>query len=423
LWSVPGNERYVAHGSRRIHRELRDLNDRDERYVWDRSAGGNALRETIMRYGWPSYTNWLGPRREQTFAKSLDFFPPLSYRPPPTVRIRVAPVFVPPPLRIVAFPFTTKEYSIDRTALIPAFKGIMDPFSLTTQHYQLTNPDTAYLDLWWPTEHMMLNYRIEMLDSGQTALWRRDSSIVYQLSVDDPLRVLDTTAAGTFLATLTGGSSAKDTRELARAPVAKDHTLRLNTILTGKPVVLSAEILPRTPHEPAARLRFGLRPPPTLREMKPTDVALSDPVFMRLPDRAMSVPVDEASVLQYMAGALTFPSNEMLALYWESYGLAAGDTVQIELKIRRDDEQSASRRIGAALGLASALRDSISIKWTEPDGRHTATNVSASRAVVGRSVALDVKALAPGAYVAIIEMRKGTQAPARSQRRFVITEQ
>ncbi|MEO7362814.1 MAG: hypothetical protein ABI120_20955 [Gemmatimonadaceae bacterium] len=429
LWGVRGNERYVTHGTRRIQVALRSLNNRDERYVWQKNAGGAALQETVVRYGWPSYTNWLGPFNEVDFANKID-----GYRPPPPMRgpissravqLRTRPLGAGGgirPMRLVVYPFTTKEYLTDRTAFVPAFTSVQDPFTLNAKSYDLINTDLSYPDAWWPKEFMKTPITLALLDSGQSSQWRRDSSIVYQLTIDDPLRALDSTATGSSLVMLMGGSSPRSTRELANSPIAPGYTVRLRTELTGKPLVLSAEILPRSPQEQAMRLRFGLRPPPTLRDMKSGELALSDPVFLRLPNRTMTPPVDEVSVLRYMAGGLSFPKSEILALYWESYGFAPGDTVQIELRIRRDDNVSVARRVGSMVGVASALRDSVSIRWTEPDGRHTAVPISGLIPAVGRTVALDVNALAPGTYVAIIEMRKGALAPVRSERRFNITE-
>jgi hypothetical protein len=63
LWSVAGNERYVAHQARRTLIALRSVLGRDERYVWEVAAGGLSMRETIVRYGWPNYTFWPGGRR------------------------------------------------------------------------------------------------------------------------------------------------------------------------------------------------------------------------------------------------------------------------------------------------------------------------------------------------------------------------
>ncbi len=413
LWSTSGNERYVAHQTRRVQAALRAISDRDERYVWAAAGGGDAMRQMVVRYGWPSYTYWPGWQYENGIGRSLERQSPLRRQPHALNSVR--------PPRAVFFPYTVKEYTLDRTALLPKTDAIIDPFSLTAADWSLKNPDSNNPDSWWPQEHMMLSLHLAPLGPGQDALWRRDSTISYQLAVDDPLRVLDTAVTGASLALLMGGSSANAAQLLARSAIGESLTLRLFTQLTSAPVVLSAEVLPRSPREHALRLRYGVRPPPTLRDMKDSEVALSDPVFLRLANRIMDPPTDMESVLRYMAGGLTFPRSESVALYWESYGFASADTVQIEMRVRRDDDVSATRRLGARLGVVSAMRDSISIRWTEPDARRSGLAAASSRPVVGRTVALDLQALAPGGYVVAITVRT-SRASARSERRFVITE-
>jgi hypothetical protein len=418
LWSIAGSDRYVEHQVRRIHVELRAVRSNDERYVWDKYVAGASMRETILRYGWPSHTYWpgwqaerdIGLLMEKTFAPSLD-----------SSTFRMAMFGGSTPLRIFMPPLTSKEYFPNRTALLPDFSAIRDPFSLTSAHYSLRNPDSSEPDGWWPNEHMWLPYTIAALDSGQSVMLRRDSTILYQQSIDDPLTKLDSAATGPSRAFLMGGTSERDTRELARAPIAKDYTLQLSATLASHPIVLSTEIQHRTNDEPALRSRLAVHPPPTLAEMRATDVAMSNPVFLRLPNREMELPTDEAEIRRYMAGSTQFSRNEVLAMYWESYGIHPGDTVHVELRIRRADDRSAARVIGSALGIAESLRDSVSIKWTEPDGTRTTKLVAARVPVIARAIALDVSAMTPGKYSVLIEMRKDSTV-VRGERAFVVKE-
>jgi hypothetical protein len=407
MWSSPGNERYVEHSVRRLHLEMRSINSRDERYVWDQYTGSNALHETIVRYGWPSHTYWPGWIYERAMRGQMES----------VFRDRTKSgglrVFFPPP--------STKEYFPNRTALLPNFAAIRDPFSLVPEHYLLSNPDLSEPDRWWPQEHMWLPYTIAPLDSGQSLMLRRDSSITYQHSIDDPLRKLDSAATGPSRAFLMGGTSANDTRELSSALIARDLTLRLGATLTGKPIVLSTEIHHRTLNEPALRLRMGVHPPPTLRDMRAGDVAMSMPVFLRLPNRSMPLPTEEAEIKRYMAGSTQFSRNEVLAMYWESYGITPGDTVQVDLRIRRIDDRNVLRVIGAMFGVVASHRDSVSIKWTEPDGSRATKLLPAQIPVIARAIAIDINGIVPGEYSALIEMRKGATV-VRGERAFVVKE-
>ncbi|MEP6833934.1 MAG: hypothetical protein ABJB74_11090 [Gemmatimonas sp.] len=408
LWATPGNERYVAHNSRSIHATLRAAAEYDERFFWNKYAGGEALRAMIIRYGWPShtYTSRLMTKDPETK--------------PVAAKGAVSQARIP---REIVLP----EYTPDRTHFMPAYEAIADPFILNDSHFDLLPPPIKEgkrktPDLWWPVEHYKYPYLIAELPNGQDATWRRDSTIRYQLAVDDPLKNLDPAAKGYSASLLVGGKDAASTRALAQTEIGEGHTLRLAADLKSQPIVLSAEVLPRTTKEAAMRRRFGLRPPPTLREMKSNEYALSAPVFIRVPNRDMVVPSDEASVLRLMAGDLAFPATELLALYWESYGFIPGDTMSYELKFKRADDINAARRIGSFLGIVSALRDSVSIKWTEPDGRHTSTVLTGAKPTVGRSIAVDLKALPPGTYIVSIEMRKNATTFARNERKFVVKE-
>lgn len=399
MWSVPGNERFVEHESRRISGTLRSVMDRDERYIWEKTGGGVALREMLIRYGWPGYTYHPGFKLEAEISK---------------VREEKA--------RYVMPPYTAKEYSPDRTSLIPSLDGIINPFQLRDADYDLSVEAASDADGWWPTEHMMLQKKLKLLASGQHGQWRRDSVVLFGLVVDRAISGLDTAVVGPSTSALMGSSGPSDLRPLAGAMINKDETLRMFARIPSVPIVLSAEVQARSIREPARRLRFGLTPVPTLRDMKEDDVAISDPVFMRVPTRGGELPNTIATVEPRIAGTLRFARAEPLALFWESYGFSPDDSSRFELRVNRADEVNVARRVGSALGLVSALRDSVSIKWSEPDARNGASVVTAtSKTIIGRSVALDLSGLPAGTYVVSIVMRSGASV-ARGERRFVLVK-
>ncbi|MEO7362375.1 MAG: hypothetical protein ABI120_18735 [Gemmatimonadaceae bacterium] len=398
LWSVPGNERLVAHESRRLHATLRAIGQRDERYVWQREGGGDAMRELVVRYGWPGYTYWPGVKFEDEINTYLE-------------NVTTRSVFM---------PHTAMEYSIDRTSLIPSLDAIIRPFELRSSQYQLNVPDGKAPEEWWPQEHMMLFTKLKPLGAGQDARFRRDSTITFHLAVDNPLHALDTAGTGPSRSFLMGGYAPMDNRIFAASTVTEGEALRLSGSFPSEPVVLSAEVLPRTLKEQAMRLRYGWRPPPTLAQMGAGEVALSDPVFLLMPERDVIVPNDEKTVMPFMAGSLSFDHGDPLGVYWESYGFRLGDTLNVNVTVRRDGDVNALRRVGAALGVASSLRDSISVSWTEFDGRNSTLISGGNKPVIGRSVRLDLKALSPGKYVILIEIRT-LQRAARSERHFTIS--
>jgi len=447
LWAVPGNERYVAHGIRRVQTRLRAVNERDERYVWHVYGGGAALRETVIRYGWPSYTYWPGWLFEKYFGLELQPVEALaaprlpgysdwplwlgkymprddSERAPlkPWVSERKFTAVESQPMKQFFAPYTTKEYTPDRAALVPAFHTLLDPFSLATTHYDLYNPQPKDPDGWWPHEHMALPARLLPLDAGQDIFWRRDTVVAYHLAVDNPLHAQSPAENNAYPAALVGGTSELDLQAFGQAEVRVGEALRLAAELPSTPLVLSAELFLRTQPAHALRYRYGVRPPPTLRAMGPAEIALSDLLFMRLPDRTTPAPHDPETAARYMAGSLTFNRSAPVAVYWESYGPAPGDTVEVTVGVRRDDARTPARVAAAALGLASSLRDSITVRWTEPDARRSTTLLSAWKPIMGRSLALDLGALPAGNYMLTVEMRTRAGTTVRSERRFELRE-
>lgn len=408
LWSVAGNERFVAHHARRIHTELRDDDENDERYVWSEYSAGSSLRQTVLRYGWPSHTYWPGWQSEvkaesttlknassgsSTYASS-----PLSGR----IRVRGGPRTV----RITRYPLSVKEYSTDRIALVPSFDMVKDPFSIRESDWKPYNPNPEEPDGWWPREHMALPLRLMPLPDGQGVVWRRDSTNVFALATDDPLRNFVATGTDSLVAVLIGGDSPATTAPLANTMVASGSTMRLRADLSSRPLVFGVEIVVPVVPAAALRARAGLRPPPTLGEMSRGEIAVSAPVFVRLPARGTPPPTDPVQAEQWMAGNLTFRRDAPIALYWESYGITPGDTVQLTVTIRRDEDRSVLRAAAAAAGVASDLRDSVSIRWSEPDARGR-TVLTTRVPTVGRGITLDMAQLPPGQYIATIEMQRG----------------
>ena len=264
----------------------------------------------------------------------------------------------------------------------------------------------------------MLWTKLHALDPGQQSQWRRDSTVVFAMVVDNPLFSLDTGARGPSLAALVASTGADDIRVLWKSPLNKTEVLRMRGDISSKPQVISAEVHARSSREPALRLRFGLHPVPSLRDMKTGEVSISEPVFMKMDSKDAVLPNNLDAAALFMTGTLDFNRSDTLALFWESYGFSPDDSVQFQLRVNRNDDPNLVRRLGAVLGLASDLRDSVTIKWTEPDARNGASVLNAVRPVVGRSVALDLKALAAGHYIVSIEMRGKNNAFARSERAF-----
>ena len=437
LWSVPGNERYVAHQARRTLITLRSVLGRDERYVWDAYATGLSMRETVLRYGWPNYTFWpagpfegqladridfgaLGPTAAATQVKEFSLPATTNRRGNASIPIR-APTANSSALRFVRFPYTVKEYTTDQTALIPKLSAILDPFRVTATDWALTNPDPRAPDGWWPHEFLQLQRPLALLGDGQLGFWRRDSTVRLAHIVALPVAVRSTLDSATDMAVLAGGPSPISTQIYGYAALTPNDALRLRGTVPSGPVVLSAELVTQAPRAPNYRSRFGATAPSTLRDMPSTERALSDPVFLRLPRRGLLPLTALDDVIQHMADSDQFRSTDSLALYWESYGFPERELLEIALRLRSADGASVMQRLGALIGV-NGRRDSVSIRWTEQDPTRLVDAEATVRPVTMHSVGLDVSSLAPGAYVVSVEIRARDNQTARSERRFVLRE-
>ncbi len=399
LWSVPGNERFVAHYARRTHLALRSAFDEDERYVWRAIAAGEALQETIIRYGWPTHTYWAGYQMDSAINIGRE-----------SVMMQAEP------------PYTSKEYAPDRVTLLPDYRAINNPFEAKATDWPFVRPDTTPLDDWWPSEHVAFPRRIATLPEGQMLMLRRDTSVLFGIAIDDPVHQLDARVDTPIEVAVVASTSPVDIQTIAQTTLPPGVSLRANGYLKPAPSVVSVEVPGRVATEIDHRSRFGIAPPPSLSEMLPNEVGVSDPAFVLLPSRGAEAPLDLETVLKQMVGSLSFTRQAPVALYWESYGFAPGDTVDVEIRIARRDENSLLRSLGAALGVADGRRDSISIKWREPDPGRAAAVVATNVPTVARTLAIDLRNLAAGTYAFIIEMARPDGTRARGERRIEILE-
>ncbi len=399
MWGDEGNERFAIHYSRRTSMLLRSAFDEDERYVWRPIAGGEALQEAIMRYGWPTHTYWGG----WSMDSALDV-------------ARQSVMMQPEP------PYTSKEYAPDRVALVPSFSAIDKPFEAKAGDWPMERPDSINQAQWWPTEHLAFPSRIATLDEGQSFMLRRDTTVLYGVAIDDPIHMLQPGVASLPRLMLLASASPERIAMVTDTVLPFGRSLRVGGNLLPEPQVLSIEVPGRVPREIAHRRRFGITPPPSLAQMSETDVAVSDPVFVVLPQRGATAPTDPEVMRAQMAGSLSLPRTVPFALYWESYGFAPGDTVDVEIRIARRDERGALRVLGAALGVADAQRDSISIKWREPDPGRSSQEIPARVPTVTRAISIDLRNLVPGTYVFLIQMARPDGTLAQGERRVTIVE-
>jgi hypothetical protein len=153
----------------------------------------------------------------------------------------------------------------------------------------------------------------------------------------------------------------------------------------------------------SGRTRFGTGPPP----MEKQRLALSDILLM---EPRQNLPADLEAATERALGRTTLASRANVSLFWEMYGLTAGEAPEIEVL--------ATRQRGSLLGgLLRAITsrdavDSLGVTWVEAP--------VAGLAQEPRSLTLNLSTLAPGDYTLVLSASVPGQNRATVRRKIVI---
>jgi hypothetical protein len=399
LYRVRGNDRLVAHETRRVQAALYGAVDSDERYPWDRARGGDAMARLVERYGWPSYTAWGGLQTDVSHSYFLLGF-----------------LSVPVP------PYTTLEYSLDRARLLPSWTAARDPFRMQASDWNLAveTADGALSAEWWPYEHAPTGRRLVQLPEGQTAMFRRHSHIVLATShrLRHPLTIPDTTRFDVMLLTST---SAARIDSLDQRDVRGGETVVLKADIAASPQLVAVEAIGVGATSLNARIRHGIVPPEPLSAMAERTIAISDPALIDVRSEIANRVLPDESMLDHMLGSTILAADQRrIGVYWETYGVAAADTVTVTVSMASDQDIGSLRRLGMALNLASDPKRSLQIRWTEPSSEHNTRTLTGPVPVQLRSVVLNVSQLTPGPYMLTVSVERRGSGIARGQRRVLV---
>ncbi|MEO7996380.1 MAG: hypothetical protein ABI852_02985 [Gemmatimonadaceae bacterium] len=396
LYRTRANERRVEHDMRRVEIALRKDVLQDERYTWVAKEGGDVLAQMIERYGWPVYTAWAGFDEDTNHTGYLDGFssPPMA-------------------------PYTTFEYSLDRVHTIPPWQFVAAPFTVTASSWKLReeNAKGEPVTTWWPDEHFRPARPLVQLAEGQTAMFRRQSQAIVAVAAQLNHAEVAAEPSAKFAAMLLTSTAPDKVDSLAEAVGAPNTTVALRGLVDAKARIMSFEIQGIQNSAVDARTRFAVTPPPPLDSMKLGDVAISDPALLRVDADAMLPPASE-ELLDRMLGTVHLTSKlRRVGVYWETYGVSAGDTVKVSVRVIEDAQISAVRRLGMNLNVADNPNRAIMQQWTEPDAQRGTRTLDGPIPVQVRTIVLNLSQLQPGPYVLEvgIERKDGTTATGRRQ--------
>jgi len=156
---------------------------------------------------------------------------------------------------------------------------------------------------------------------------------------------------------------------------------------------------------PSARSRVGIVSPPTLASMSMEDRAVSEPILFdpAALDEAGTNRVD--NIFDVMHASTLLEGVKRLGIYWESYGFARGDTVDVSVRIERVTRISGFRRIGMALRVVDDPTGTITVRWREPDPGRSSASLNGVRPILSRQVVLNIANFADGTYRVRVAMQ------------------
>ena len=121
----------------------------DQRQRFTAWKGGNAVKESLIRYGWPSQMHWSGIQVDREQGNWL-----LNH------------------VADTAAPYVVREYTRGRLHTRPLPAALASPFKAMPDQWQLNAPPKE--DDWWPIEHFARDRSaIVQLPVGQTVMLRR----------------------------------------------------------------------------------------------------------------------------------------------------------------------------------------------------------------------------------------------------------
>jgi hypothetical protein len=395
LYIEPGNERRAEHFARAVLIELHFSLDHDERWDMRDKKGGDVIRAMLLRYGWPSYSYYGGQSVDASHSQWLtsDATPPY-----------VAP-----------------EYSLGRTASLPSWSAMLDPFTVQDSDYELSAPRTTPPDIWWPYEHMRLQGGgIATMAMGQTALLRRDSAIVFAVATRLAAPEFTTRTGEAVTAALLLSPRPDSVQLVQRAPAALGQVAVLHGFIGSGPAMGAVEIPSRAGGRMAGRSRFGLVAPPALAAMAPGEIAVSEPILFDPQSLAATGESEIDNIFDHMYPAVLLEGVKKVGVYWESYGLRRGDSVDVAVEIERVMPVGGWRRIGMAFKVVSRPDETVTVRWTEPQPARSARELRLLKPTLARQLVLDISNFKEGSYHLRIAMARRGGKEVMAERFFQV---
>jgi hypothetical protein len=397
LFSVAGNERRAAHFARRVWFGLHSAMDRDQRHDWRKDYGGDAVEELITRYGPPSAALWIGEKEDRLHDQHVG--------------------------ELHAGPYTTMEYTSGRQSFTPSLSAVYSPYTAGDSSWQLHQRDSTHDAMtqgliWWPHEHMAFNGRIAEMPLGQVAMLRRYTGVTLAVTHNlfaRPDTVLTNLRRDSAEAVLVVSPAPDTMHTLGSGRVHPGGSLFTSALIPPEPAVVSVEARHPRLRNLFGRSRFGVRPPAVLSALTKGQIDVSAPVFYDA--LRGGTPPDAPGMFPHMLATTTLRQGDRIGIFWETYGVTPGDSVQFRVAIERTTRTGLLQRLGEVTRLRDVPMRALGIAWRDPDTR---TTISDGPSIMPRAITLDLGDLEPGEYRVVVEARVPGGQPVRNERALTV---
>jgi hypothetical protein len=405
LWVDATDDRAVEQLAREAQLDLSRMLIRDERFSWDRTIGNDARERLLLRYGTPSFHVWPGPLMENEHRNWLNS--------PNQGQSAENP------------PYTSHEYRLPRVASIPSWPLVRDTSALVDQADLTQRLMTASDD--WPIEHAPVSVPVASIGDYQRAILRRQRGAVVAVAARHPLGNSRASSTDSIAATLLVSSRPWERTVISSARRPLHANMVLSGLLSeqGRTEVSFETVAESGRQIPAARSRFGVLIPASLGDSKEIStggaLGVSDPVLFEW--TSVEVPTsDPDSVIPRMLPGSAITGGAV-NIYWETYGVALSDTIDVAVWVSRVEEPGLLRRAGRAMRIVGGAQSPTGVSWTEPvlNGRAATVVEFGPVPVIGRSIVLNLTGLSPGDYFVEVAVARPDREPVRGRRRIVIS--
>ena len=402
LYTEPGNDRRAEHHARLVLASLRAATSLHERWDMRETGGGAAVAEMLVRYGWPNYSQWDGVGADRGHYGYLGIASD-------TMRAHGR--------------FATAEYAAPRFHSVPTWRAIADPTAAAVYDWTLTaNADVVINPadtIWWPVEHFDRAAGPMVQLWNQHVLLRRQDSVLFAIASSFLPEDFPGATGDTLRGALVTGSIDSMRVEPKGAIVGRSNMFR--TTIPSRPQLVSLELYGDRPRGIVARTRLGVVPPPPLSALGPGEIAISDPVLVRPPPGDVYPVDDPTRALSLMYGTLVYRNVERVGVYWETYGVNPGDSVELSIRIERHlPPPGVLRRIGFALGIGQRRDAGVGVAWREPRLGSQPSPIPGPVPIHGRNLTLDMSSLEPGDYSLTVTLARLRGTPVVATRPFWI---